>query len=345
MANLKDLIVYGTARIIGRVYSSEFVGNLIGNAKTATTANKTAYSLSVRDGASTPVAAIDSWNGSSSKTLTVKGDSPITTTATTSTGTITVTHDKKGPNTSKGDTSNQTPGFGDTFKVTSATVDVYGHTTELADHTVTIPSNVVTKDVNGLMSSDDKAKLDGILDLVYPVGSIYMSVNSTSPAELFGGTWESLKDRFLIGAGNSYAVNATGGASSHAHTTGGHTLTTNEIPKHTHGGAGKHSHSKGGMQIQGHLYLAKAGHWGNSGSASGAFSITQGGDGNAASTRSNQGFQASFNAANNWWGNTSEEGNHTHSSVGGDGSHSHGNTGSSSNIPPYLAVYMWKRTA
>lgn len=192
---------------------------------------------------------------------------------------------------------------------------------------------------------DEKLNTTALLDKVYPVGSIYMSVNDVSPASFLGGTWESLKDRFLVGAGNSYAVNATGGASSHTHTTGGHVLTANELPWHTHGGAGKHYHSKGDMQIQGHLYLAKAGHWGNSGSASGAFSISQGGDGNAASTRGNQGFQVSFNAANNWWGNTSEEPAHTHGHVGENWSHSHGDTGSTSNIPPYLAVYMWKRTA
>lgn len=48
---------------------------------------------------------------------------------------------------------------------------------------------VATANTNGLMSSTDKAKLDGILGLVYPVGAIYMSVVNTSPATLFGGTW------------------------------------------------------------------------------------------------------------------------------------------------------------
>lgn len=49
---------------------------------------------------------------------------------------------------------------------------------------------------------------------IYPVGSIYMSVNSASPASLFGGTWEQLKDKFLLGAGDSYAAGATGGAAT-----------------------------------------------------------------------------------------------------------------------------------
>lgn len=68
-----------------------------------------------------------------------------------------------------------------------------------------------------------------ILNRAYPVGSIYMSMSSTSPAELFGGTWEALKDRFLVGAGNTYAVDATGGAATV-------TLTVNQIPSHTHPG-------------------------------------------------------------------------------------------------------------
>ena len=45
----------------------------------------------------------------------------------------------------------------------------------------------------------------------YPIGSIYMSVNSTSPETLFGGTWEQLKDRFLLGSGDSYTAGNTGG--------------------------------------------------------------------------------------------------------------------------------------
>lgn len=65
------------------------------------------------------------------------------------------------------------------------------------------------------------------LDKVYPVGSIYMSVSNANPSTLFGGTWEQLKDRFLLGAGDSYGNGATGGEASH-------TLTINEMPSHTH---------------------------------------------------------------------------------------------------------------
>ena len=66
-----------------------------------------------------------------------------------------------------------------------------------------------------------------LLDLTYPVGSIYMSVNATSPQTLFGGTWTRLVDRMLIGAGSYYKVGDTGGETTHR-------LTANEIPSHTH---------------------------------------------------------------------------------------------------------------
>ena len=61
-----------------------------------------------------------------------------------------------------------------------------------------------------------------LADCLYPVGSIYMSVNSTSPAELFGGTWEQIKDTFLLGSG-SYTLGATGGEKTH-------TLSESELP-------------------------------------------------------------------------------------------------------------------
>lgn len=66
------------------------------------------------------------------------------------------------------------------------------------------------------------------LEQIYPIGSIYLSINETNPSELFGiGEWELLKDRFLIGAGNKYYAGDKGGNTSH-------TLTINEMPSHTH---------------------------------------------------------------------------------------------------------------
>lgn len=53
---------------------------------------------------------------------------------------------------------------------------------------------------------------DWIRDTFFPVGAVYHSYASTSPAALFGGTWTQIQDRFLVGAGSSYAAGAVGGA-------------------------------------------------------------------------------------------------------------------------------------
>lgn len=68
---------------------------------------------------------------------------------------------------SKGDTSNQTPSWGGTFKVTSETVDTYGRTTALAEHTVKIPNSTATTSADGLMSSADKIVVDRVTP-IYP---------------------------------------------------------------------------------------------------------------------------------------------------------------------------------
>ena len=77
--------------------------------------------------------------------------------------------------------------------------------------------------VNGIL----KVNNTNIFDLIYPVGSIYMSVNSTSPEVLFGGTWEQIQGRFLLGMSSSYPAGSQGGEATH-------TLTSNEIPNHGH---------------------------------------------------------------------------------------------------------------
>lgn len=66
-----------------------------------------------------------------------------------------------------------------------------------------------------------------VLDNVYPVGSIYMNVNSTNPGTLFGGTWEQIQGKFLLGMSSSYPAGSQGGEAEH-------TLTTSEIPLHSH---------------------------------------------------------------------------------------------------------------
>lgn len=80
----------------------------------------------------------------------------------------------------------------------------------------------------GTPTANTDAVTKGYADLAaYPVGAIYISTVSTSPASLFGGTWEQLKDRFLLGAGDTYSAGSSGGEAAHA-------LTVNEMPPHQH---------------------------------------------------------------------------------------------------------------
>ena len=117
------------------------------------------------------------------------------------------------------------------------------------------------------------------ISTIYPVGSIYMSVNNTNPSSLFSGTtWEQLKDRFLLGAGDSYSAGTTGGEATHV-------LTVDEMPSH--------SHSVGGSRVS---------------------SKAEGG---------NTDYEATGTASKG--------------SAGGGQAHT--------NMPPYLVVYMSKRTA
>ena len=51
---------------------------------------------------------------------------------------------------------------------------------------------------------------EGLGLMAYPVGAVYLSFAETSPASLFGGSWEQLKDMLLVGAGDVYAVGSTG---------------------------------------------------------------------------------------------------------------------------------------
>lgn len=80
--------------------------------------------------------------------------------------------------------------------------------------------------VNSLTTSISSSETN--FDEIYPVGSIYMSVNNTNPSTLFGGTWSQIKDRFLLACGDTYNNGSIGGEATH-------TLTVDEMPTHNHG--------------------------------------------------------------------------------------------------------------
>lgn len=78
-------------------------------------------------------------------------------------------------------------------------------------------------------------------DAVYPIGSYYFSSKETSPEELFGGSWEQIKDCFILAAGDTYIVGETGGEAKHI-------LTTDELPPHKHY-TGSMAQNAGGAEL------------------------------------------------------------------------------------------------
>ena len=128
-----------------------------------------------------------------------------------------------------------------------------------------------------------------LLDLVYPVGSVYISFNNTSPENFLGGTWTQIQDRFLLAASSTYPAGFNGGNANHSHTL-----------------------NNGRADIifdGGYLYIRYTDEGFNANSWT---SIASG-------------------TINNWT---------TKNSV-----LLHGSTDSSNNMPPYVGVYMWRRTA
>ena len=164
------------------------------------------------------------------------------------------------------------------------------------DYGTTLPSNPAT---NQLFFQTIGSNF--VLDNVYPVGSIYMNVNSTNPGTLFGGTWEQIQGRFLLGMSSSYPAGSQGGEAEHR-------LTISEMPSHSHN------------------FVNSPGSEGN------AFSdFTPSAQINAPGTAYTS--QPAFTKGADW----TSYGGITLQTVGGSQSHN--------NMPPYLSVYIWKRTA
>lgn len=137
-----------------------------------------------------------------------------------------------------------------------------------------------------------------IADIIYPVGSIYLSVNNVDPSTLFGGTWVQIKDKFLLSAGDTYTGGATGGEATV-------TLTEPQLPN-VSGSWVIHGQENGTEFWQAH---GKA----TGSTISGSYkAITEARTG--ANSLGSPGFSFGNNQAHN-------------------------------NMPPYLVVYMWKRTA
>lgn len=77
-----------------------------------------------------------------------------------------------------------------------------------------LPTAAAPKATDRLLLQSDTTQTiswENVINAIYPVGSLYMSANATSPASFLGGTWEQIKDRFILAAGDTYAAGSTGG--------------------------------------------------------------------------------------------------------------------------------------
>ena len=81
------------------------------------------------------------------------------------------------------------------------------------------------------ISPSGKIDLSSLWDQIYPVGSIYITANATNPSVLFGGTWEQLKGKFLVGVDSSDTDFETSGKTGGEKT---HILKVDEMPSHNH---------------------------------------------------------------------------------------------------------------
>lgn len=152
--------------------------------------------------------------------------------------------------------------------------------------------------------------------IAYPVGSYYCSSVSTDPHELFGGTWEQVKGRFIFACDSSHPAGTTGGEASHL-------LTVDELPQHTH------------------MVSIFTGGSDDAGSYDTRF-FSPDGRSSTVSSGNAKVYHVWKWTANKTWG--------TNYGVYGTGDPAGnalitGGNAAHNNMPPYEAAYCWKRTA
>ena len=166
-----------------------------------------------------------------------------------------------------------------------------------------------------------KDYIQSFIKTMYPVGSIYMSVNATNPSTYFGGTWVAWgAGRVPVGINTSDSnfntVEKTGGAPTV-------TLTTAQMPAHTHTFTGSSATTS-----------SKGAHTHNIGRD------TDGGSGSSRYTVHSAGVSGAGGTSP-----TSSAGAHTHTVTANGTNANTGGGGAHSNLQPYIVCYMWKRTA
>lgn len=291
------------------ITATKFIGNLQGNADSATKANQ---DKNGKDITGYLYKTEDLTLNSNAEILTVGNISEILNSFCTKFKNIqgTASYGENSPTSIKSLNDNKAPKTSPAFSgtPTAPTPGVDTNNTQLA--TCGFVRNAIAK----------YAPMLDTMKKIYPVGSIYMSTVSTNPATLFGfGTWEAMPAGHVLLAqgksswGTTYNAGSTGGEATHQ-------LTVGELPSHGHSTSTNTANLTGNANSIGINY--------DEVSVSGIISKNRGND----------------------YGGTNNDHNKTGLLI--NASHSHtvtiNNTGSNqahNNLQPYIAVYIWKRTA
>lgn len=87
----------------------------------------------------------------------------------------------------------------------------------------------------------DSTSYTSLLDILYPVGSIFITIGTTNPANHLGGSWIEVSDGVIAAKGYGTVGSVAGSK----------TISTTQMPSHTHaisgslGSAGSHNHQSG----------------------------------------------------------------------------------------------------
>lgn len=222
-------------------------------------------------------------------------------------------------------------------------------TTPSIENTRPKVSDNIDYDINTEGTSFSIECIKQVFSEYYPIGAIYISVNAINPNTFFGGTWQQIKDRYLVACGDTFSIEETGGNTTATTYTGGYVgetvLNVNQLPSH------KHQYLQIGLvqgtkltvdQIPNHVHAInfKTGE-----------NIAGGEDYNQyyrkweETTKETSGYGVNNNQPHY---HSRQLAAGTTGAAGGTETHSHNFTGdysTFSTMPKYLAVNVWVRTA
>ena len=175
-------------------------------------------------------------------------------------------------------------------------------------YTITLTSgDTATFNVTNGETVNIPALKQEIFNTIYPVGAVYITFDTANPSTLFGGTWTKVEGKFLLGSSSSYALNTTGGEETH-------TLSESEIPIHSHTGETETGYTNSMRIVSSAGSIYDSNH--TLGYESSAYTDITG--------------TGNFPGGNHWHSFTTD-------TTGGGQAHN--------NMPPFIAVNIWKRTA